>query len=227
MLWGQLAAVPALSFWGVILLAAVLGVLGGRRLRSGRPRTLGMIALGLALLVPISARALPFTFTNGTVADATQVNANFAALVAGQGLAPTATSNLVDLGPGGNGCPGQAPSVIPIAQAIGSDGILRPFSIPTGQTLVLTSLNITFMLGSGSANHGIFVEVLRSSLNGGQQFDEAIVTLDAQGGGSAAINLGSGSALAAGMTLCATAHDLVGNVNVVPTVYAHGFMTTQ
>jgi hypothetical protein len=45
-----------------------------------RPRTAALVVVGLALLVPIAARAVPFTFTNGTIADASQVNANFAAV---------------------------------------------------------------------------------------------------------------------------------------------------
>jgi hypothetical protein len=81
MIWGRITPVPAIGFWGAMLLGAVLGAVGVRRLRGARPRTLGALALGLGLLIPLSARAVSLiTFTNGTVADANQVNANFAAL---------------------------------------------------------------------------------------------------------------------------------------------------
>jgi hypothetical protein len=81
MIWGQLAAVPAVDFGGALLLGALLGVVAVRSLRGARPRTIATVLLGLALLVPLSARAVTLiTFTNGTVADANQVNANFAAL---------------------------------------------------------------------------------------------------------------------------------------------------
>jgi IPTL-CTERM motif len=86
-IWGQLiwgqpgAAVPALGFWGVLILGAMLGILAVYCLRRAKPRTVGAIAVGLALFIPISAGAVTLiTFTNGTVADANQVNANFAAL---------------------------------------------------------------------------------------------------------------------------------------------------
>jgi hypothetical protein len=56
----------------------------GLRLLRARRRTIGVAVLLLALAAPLSAKALslPFTFANNTVADATQVNANFAALAA-------------------------------------------------------------------------------------------------------------------------------------------------
>jgi hypothetical protein len=81
MIWSAAVAAPALTFWTTLILGAMLGGLGVSRLRRPRPRTVGMIVLALALLAPIVARALvPNTFTNGTVADANQVNANFAAV---------------------------------------------------------------------------------------------------------------------------------------------------
>jgi hypothetical protein len=84
--WGQTTSVPSLWFWGAALLSAALLLVGARLLRRGQPRTVGIAALLAALLIPISVRAVPFTFSNGTVADAKQVNANFAAA---QGLGPT------------------------------------------------------------------------------------------------------------------------------------------
>jgi hypothetical protein len=80
MIWGA-PSVPAMTFWGSVVLCALLLVVGLRLLR-GRRRAIGGAVLAVALMAPLAARAitLPFTFANGTVADATQVNANFAAL---------------------------------------------------------------------------------------------------------------------------------------------------
>jgi hypothetical protein len=81
MIWGRAVPVPAMGFWGTLLLGAVIGIVALRVLRGTRPRTAGIVAVALAVLVPLSARAITLiTFTNGTIADATQVNANFAAL---------------------------------------------------------------------------------------------------------------------------------------------------
>jgi hypothetical protein len=91
MVWGQAAAVPALSFWLALLLGVALAVVGAKRMRGAPPRKVWIVGL-LALLVPVSAWALPYTFTNGTVADATQVNANFAALAAPRTLTSDARS---------------------------------------------------------------------------------------------------------------------------------------
>jgi hypothetical protein len=78
--WTGSTNVPALGFWGVLILGAALGVVGVRYLRGARPRHIGLMTLALAILIPISVRAVPFTFANGTAADALQVNANFAAV---------------------------------------------------------------------------------------------------------------------------------------------------
>jgi hypothetical protein len=81
MIWGTtVPAVPALGFWGAVFLGAILGAVGVLCLKGARPRTVALVVFGLALVAPVIARAtLPFTFANGTVADATQVNANFSA----------------------------------------------------------------------------------------------------------------------------------------------------
>lgn len=82
MIWGRGAqVVPLMGPLGLMLLAMVLMVLGALLLRTpaGR-RRMGKATALLVLLVPISAFAVPFTFSNGTVADATQVNQNFASL---------------------------------------------------------------------------------------------------------------------------------------------------
>jgi hypothetical protein len=82
MIWAS-HPVPAMTFWGSVVLCAAL-LLVGLRLLRGKRRAIGLTVLAVALVAPLAARAvtLPFTFTNGTVADANQVNANFAALAA-------------------------------------------------------------------------------------------------------------------------------------------------
>ena len=84
MIWGRVSqAVPVMGPLGLMLLAMVLMVLGAILLRNpARRRFMGKAAALLILLVPITAFAVPFTFTNGTIADATQVNQNFASLEA-------------------------------------------------------------------------------------------------------------------------------------------------
>jgi hypothetical protein len=85
LIWGHAASVPAVPLWGILLLFVALTIVGLRFVRA-RPRTIGLAALALAFAIPLTARALslPFTFTNGTVADATQVNADFAAIANGR-----------------------------------------------------------------------------------------------------------------------------------------------
>jgi hypothetical protein len=46
---------------------------------------LSILALVIVPLVAVAAVTLPFTFTNGTVADADEVNANFNALASQMG----------------------------------------------------------------------------------------------------------------------------------------------
>lgn len=85
MLWGSGApAVPTLDGWGLLLLSAVLVVTALLMLVKRRaPRT--TLVLFVALVVPLAGYAttisMPYVFSNGTVADATQVNANFDELV--------------------------------------------------------------------------------------------------------------------------------------------------
>jgi hypothetical protein len=82
MIWGKVSqAVPLMSPLGLMLLAMALMVSGAILLRKPAARRLmGKAAALLVLLVPLSAFAVPFIFTNGTVADATQVNQDFASL---------------------------------------------------------------------------------------------------------------------------------------------------
>lgn len=81
MLWGG-TAVPTLPIGMLLLLMVGCFLAGGYFLRPGRRGPRGYIAAAILFLVPLSVGALtlPFSFVNGTVADATQVNANFAAL---------------------------------------------------------------------------------------------------------------------------------------------------
>jgi hypothetical protein len=95
MIWGG-GLVPAVGFWGTLISGAALGILGLRVLRGTKPRTLGGAALLLAVLIPLSARAVTLiTFTNGTAADANQVNANFAALNPVSGYSQVGNSGTV------------------------------------------------------------------------------------------------------------------------------------
>jgi hypothetical protein len=83
LVWGGVPSVPALGFWTAVALGAVLLVIGQRLVaRGANRRTLGLAAFLLALVLPAGAAmaSLPFSFTNGTVADATQVNTNFSSL---------------------------------------------------------------------------------------------------------------------------------------------------
>jgi hypothetical protein len=210
---------------GAIVLAALLGAWAVTRLRGARPQWIGMIALAIAPLVPISARAVPFTFTNGRVADANQVNANFAAL-SGQGLAPTASGNLVDLTQG-SVCPESAQGTV-VNNLVDSTGIGSTFSIPAGQTFVLENVSTSIAAGAASANHAISFRVFRFTPAGGGQIDVANITLNSQGAGSATIPFGAGSPFAAGTNLCVFAQDLGTFAFVTPfSTSAHGFLTTQ
>jgi hypothetical protein len=80
LVWGQTASVPSLGGWGTLVLGVLLGMTAVLALRRVGARAAGVLVLAVALIVPIAARALPFTFANGTIADADQVNANFAAV---------------------------------------------------------------------------------------------------------------------------------------------------
>jgi hypothetical protein len=82
MIWGRASqAVPLLGPLGLLLLAMLLMLSGAILLRDpAARRRMGKAMALLVLLVPLSAFAVPFTFTNGTVADATQVNQNFTSL---------------------------------------------------------------------------------------------------------------------------------------------------
>jgi len=91
-LWGGLIAVPSIDGAGAVLLVAMLAAIawislrriatgrGGLRSRAG---LLGVVVASTLLAAGVRADtiSLPWTFSNGTVADADEVNENFDALV--------------------------------------------------------------------------------------------------------------------------------------------------
>ena len=81
LVWRGAAAVPFMGPGGWLLLGAVLGVVGWSML-GRHPRIAGASVAIALLAVPVVGIALtvPHAFTNGTVADADQVNANFQAV---------------------------------------------------------------------------------------------------------------------------------------------------
>jgi hypothetical protein len=84
MIWGSSVAVPTFGPVGwAILLGAFLGATAViyRRPLSKVATPLALLSVVLLPLVAI-ALTLPHTFVNGTIADADEVNANFAAVVA-------------------------------------------------------------------------------------------------------------------------------------------------
>lgn len=83
MIWGTGVAVPVMGPLGWIILGALMGVTAVR-VRSPLSRTKLSVALIVGIVVPLAAIAqvtLPNAFSNGTVADADQVNANFEAIL--------------------------------------------------------------------------------------------------------------------------------------------------
>ena len=87
MFWGAAAAVPVLGPLGWLVLGASMGgtgVLFRKRLAGTSATTRIGLALLVATVLPLVAFgqvALPNVFTNGTVADANEVNANFDAIL--------------------------------------------------------------------------------------------------------------------------------------------------
>ena len=81
MVWGGVA-VPTLPFAMLSLLMFCCFIAGGYFLRPGHRGPKGYLAAALLVMAPLSVAALtlPYTFVNGTIADAAKVNANFAAL---------------------------------------------------------------------------------------------------------------------------------------------------
>ena len=84
MLWGS-PAVPGPGVWGVLLGGFAILFASRLFLRRGAARPLAAVLLLGLVAVPIAVWAtvtLPYSFSNGSVADADEVNANFSALAA-------------------------------------------------------------------------------------------------------------------------------------------------
>jgi len=78
MIWGSAPGVPGLEGAGLVLLACAL-VAGTWRVRR---QSVALNALLVALAVPLTVGALvPYSLSDGAIADPAQVNANFASLV--------------------------------------------------------------------------------------------------------------------------------------------------
>jgi hypothetical protein len=76
-------SVPAMGFWAAVVLGAALVLVAQRMIgRGARHRAIALVVLALGLAVPISRAfaSMPFTFVNGTTADATQMNSNLTSL---------------------------------------------------------------------------------------------------------------------------------------------------
>jgi|JI10StandDraft_1071094.scaffolds.fasta_scaffold761117_1 fluoride ion exporter CrcB/FEX len=82
MIWGGGVPVPTLPLGMLCVLMFGCFVAGGYLLRAERRSLRHALAAALLLAIPISVGALtlPNTFVNGSVADATEVNANFSAI---------------------------------------------------------------------------------------------------------------------------------------------------
>ena len=84
MLWGGVQAVPLMGPFGFLAMALCFLVGGWVMQSRHRTRWLTHLTVTALLVVPLAAVAavtLPHSFTDGTVAEAEQVNANFDALV--------------------------------------------------------------------------------------------------------------------------------------------------
>ena len=135
MMWSSpsAAAAPTLGWIAMLLIVAVLACVAFWQIRRGR-RWAARVLLLLPFLVPgaVNALSLPFVFTNGTPADATEVNANFEALsegvnaLEGSGNLITTTfdmNSFVDITPVGTRVP------------------VSSFTLPPGNHLVTATLD--------------------------------------------------------------------------------------
>jgi hypothetical protein len=82
--WGSPVPIPLMSPGGLVLLVAIMLAIGVLVKRGRGPRWATWTLSAVLLLIPIAAYAgsisIPNTFTNGTTADADEVNENFDAL---------------------------------------------------------------------------------------------------------------------------------------------------
>jgi hypothetical protein len=190
MIWGKqtAAAVPAVPGWMLLVLAALLlfvGYRAGRRRRA--PRWLAAALAVAVALVPAalvhatSTFGVPFTFTNGTVADATQVNQNFSAVTTeinnnlrAQTAITTecefhgrASNVIVDCGGGQGGASIVAP---------GDNVLVGPVHVPQGATL--TSVDVWLSDTNASINEHVCLFVVLDAIGG---FDESIPCVTSSG----------------------------------------------
>ncbi len=90
MVWGSVAAVPTMGWLGGALLVGLLVGVGMRRMGGRAGAALGLLlALGYAPVAEAQTVSVPNTLTNGSVAEADAMNANFEAVRTGVNLALT------------------------------------------------------------------------------------------------------------------------------------------
>jgi hypothetical protein len=83
MVWTVIRAVPSGGLGWTLLLAVLLAIAGLQLVRQrARARGIGVVLLALALVLPgsVAIAQVPFIFNNGQIADAFQVNQDFAYL---------------------------------------------------------------------------------------------------------------------------------------------------
>jgi hypothetical protein len=89
MIWGSVAAVPTMGWLGGGLLVGLLASLGLRRIRRVSTGLGLLLALAYAPVAEAETVSVPNTLTNGSVAEADAMNANFEAVRTGVNLALT------------------------------------------------------------------------------------------------------------------------------------------
>jgi hypothetical protein len=153
MIWGGQQAVPALSGGMLLLLSLLLLVVGyrmGKRARA--PRWLPWLTgLGAALLPTAVVRAATFTvpvvFSNGTIADAKQVNQDMSAIAAeiDSLRKPTAVVTECEfrprIGTAGYVC-GMGPGGAVITDG-NNGGMVGPLHVPQGATITGVDIFVT------------------------------------------------------------------------------------
>ena len=77
MVWGSVAAVPTMGWLGGGLLVGLLASLGMRRIRRVSTGLGLLLALAYAPVAEAQTVSVPNTFTNGSPADANQVQRQF------------------------------------------------------------------------------------------------------------------------------------------------------
>lgn len=82
MVWGGAAAQVPIGPWTLLILGFLLGVCALKARESITARVFPVLVIIFVPLIVIVANAVTFTFENGTVADAVQVNQNFSELEA-------------------------------------------------------------------------------------------------------------------------------------------------